>query len=408
MCAAEPTVTLGHRRRRLWELDGHAHCPVIGVCLPLSVLRRLVDKSLGGRAVADDYALHCGAVADSKIRNKLSAAIQKELDQRHALALRQTQGLKTTEALAAWWQTHATQDLSAALWATLTHPRCSSALEYQVLGYVHMVQHQVGAAARVDQQQFDALLHENAVLAKALAKAQTRNTEQGQVHASKVEALNKELVRLRAELIGRDTMIATLEEARQQTEAAVPQLKSRLELSRQLDMQIERTHQIERALVAAQQALARQQDKLQAMQEAQAEVFQATATSMEEPELGSQNVCAPPEPCLEDCTVLCVGGRASAVPVYRQLIEKMGGRFLHHDGGEEDNALRLDSTLAAADLVICQTGCISHNAYWRVKSHCKRTGKECVYVDNPSAHSLFKGLTQVVVKRSVIDNDSHS
>lgn len=181
-------------------------------------------------------------------------------------------------------------------------------------------------AARIEQQ-LEALHHENAVLAMALAKAQTRNTEQGQVHASKLETLNKELVRLRAELIWRDTMIATLQEARQQ---------------------------------------------------ASLELYVAVS-----------------EQQLEDCTVLCVGARASAVPVYRQLIEKMGGRFLHHDGGNEDNVARLDHTLAAADLVICQTGCISHDAYWRVKTHCKRTGKECMYVDNPSAHSLFKGLEQV-------------
>ena len=67
-------------------------------------------------------------------------------------------------------------------------------------------------------------------------------------------------------------------------------------------------------------------------------------------------------------------------------------RFLHHDGGEEDNPNQLDNTLAAADLVICQTGCISHDAYWRVKDHCKRTGKRCVFVDTPSRSSLERAL----------------
>jgi hypothetical protein len=49
-------------------------------------------------------------------------------------------------------------------------------------------------------------------------------------------------------------------------------------------------------------------------------------------------------------------------------------------------------TLAAADLVICQTGCISHDAYWRVKDHCKRTGKRCVFVENPSRSGLQRAL----------------
>ena len=95
---------------------------------------------------------------------------------------------------------------------------------------------------------------------------------------------------------------------------------------------------------------------------------------------------------LQDKAVLCVGGRPASVPIYRQEIEVRGARFLHHDGGEEESAARLEAHLEAADLVICQTGCISHGAYWRVKSHCKRTGKRCVFVDRPSAAGLLRSL----------------
>ncbi len=49
----------------------------------------------------------------------------------------------------------------------------------------------------------------------------------------------------------------------------------------------------------------------------------------------------------------------------------------HHPG------LALEASLGAADLVICQTGCISHGDYWRVQDHCRRTGKACVLVERP-------------------------
>jgi hypothetical protein len=68
------------------------------------------------------------------------------------------------------------------------------------------------------------------------------------------------------------------------------------------------------------------------------------------------------------------------VDAYRKAVEGRGGRFLHHDGGLEESMHRIDAALAAADLVICQAGCISHNAYWRVKEQCKRTGKRCIYI----------------------------
>jgi len=102
-------------------------------------------------------------------------------------------------------------------------------------------------------------------------------------------------------------------------------------------------------------------------------------------------------PHLREKTILCVGGRNGNVASYRDVIEKAGGNFAHHDGGLEDNQGTLDSVLAAADLVICQTGCISHNAYWRVKDFCKRTGKQCVFVENPSTSSLTRTLQQITI-----------
>lgn len=79
--------------------------------------------------------------------------------------------------------------------------------------------------------------------------------------------------------------------------------------------------------------------------------------------------------------VLCVGGDGNTAGLARQLVESAGGRFLTHEGEEA----ALEASLRAADLVICQTGCISHDAYWRVRDHCKRTGKQCVLVDSPVA-----------------------
>ena len=100
---------------------------------------------------------------------------------------------------------------------------------------------------------------------------------------------------------------------------------------------------------------------------------------------------------LQHKVVLCVGGRTGNVAGYRSVVERVGARFAHHDGGLEDNVSVLDASLASADLVICQTGCISHNAYWRVKDHCKRTGKRCVFVENASTTSLERGLAEVTL-----------
>ena len=50
----------------------------------------------------------------------------------------------------------------------------------------------------------------------------------------------------------------------------------------------------------------------------------------------------------------------------------------------------LEASLLAADLVICQTGCLSHNDYWRVQDHCKRSGKLCMLVDQPDLLQIVR------------------
>jgi hypothetical protein len=53
--------------------------------------------------------------------------------------------------------------------------------------------------------------------------------------------------------------------------------------------------------------------------------------------------------------------------------------------------------LQAADVVICQVACISHNAYWRVKEHCKRMGKPCLFLESASKSSLERALQHLSV-----------
>ena len=390
----------GSRRRRLWELDGHAHCPVVGVCLPITVLRRVINKAVGGQALGDDYEMHCAAIAECKRRSVIAEAAQKELDRRYMVALRQAAQAKTTEALAAWWREASTgKDVAGALWAVLTHARCDSIVEHRVLGEVHMLQHQVGMAARVDLGRVEALEDENAVLARELAAAQQRCTRQATEHARQADQRQTELVRLRADLLVRDTSLAQAHEQLAALEAAAPGLNTRFELAREAREQGERIHALQRALLQAQQEAERQRRRAdEAVAEWQHRDGQRATESTE------ADIAEAPAPdalaTLQHRAVLCVGGRTAIVPIYRQLVERIGGRFMHHDGGDEDGTAKLDSTLAAADLVICQTGCISHDAYWRVKDHCKRTGKRCVFVDTPSRAGLERALGEVQAQAS--------
>lgn len=93
---------------------------------------------------------------------------------------------------------------------------------------------------------------------------------------------------------------------------------------------------------------------------------------------------------LREKSVLCIGQDRSSAGVAQQVVEMAGGHFLRHDGVDGEDGAALEASLAVADLVICQTGCVSHGAYWRVQDHCKRTGKQCVMVEQPAALAALR------------------
>lgn len=180
-------------------------------------------------------------------------------------------------------------------------------------------------------------MQEHAVLLRAYARVQERCSRLLVEQAARVERLEAQIVRLRGALVARDSAVAIVRE-----ELAV------------------------RAAVGG--ALPKRLNTL------------LSPARRRRP-------MAPPPPQmpadLREKAVLCVGQEHEAPSLARQLVEIAGGRYLHHDGGDNADDPALEASLRAADLVICQTGCVSHGAYWRVQDHCRRTGKPCVLVGEP-------------------------
>jgi len=370
------------RRRRLWELGHACHCPLVGVGFPLGVLRKLVDKVTNGKVLADDYEVHVGAVTECATRNRLSEALQKELERRYAPVLLRFRAAKTTEQVAELWRAAvAAGDVAGAFWAGLTHPRCSPEVEEQMCRDLHMVQHQAGACVRADITKFNATLLENTRLTQELAKSQQRAAVLLAEKSADTEKHTAQLMQLRAQIVGRDSLVDSLRTELEQLRESIPGLETRAKLSERLLQMDERERAMRQQIADL---------KLELVRAAEAP---APLPIHEETRQVVEHVMKMPLR-LSERAVLCVGGRSGNVATYRELIEREGAQFSHHDGGLEDNANRLDASLAAADLVICQTGCISHSAYWRVKDYCKRNGKRCVFIDNPSISSLARGLEQ--------------
>ncbi|MBJ2157184.1 DUF2325 domain-containing protein [Variovorax sp. IB41] len=179
-------------------------------------------------------------------------------------------------------------------------------------------------------------MQEHAVLLRAYARVQERCSRLLAEQAALVERLEAQVVRLRGALVARDSAIAMVREELAARAAVGGTLPKRLHA-----------------------------------------LLSPASRRHERPPAAE----APSD--LREKSVLCVGREEEAPSLARQLVEIAGGRYLHHDGGDDADDLALEAGLRAADLVICQTGCVSHGAYWRVQDHCRRTGKPCVLVGEP-------------------------
>lgn len=381
----------GSRRQRLWELPAAAHCSVIGVGIPAELLRKTLKKIIDNALSMSDYDFHVGAVGHCRLRNPISTALQKLLDRRFAPAVRVFQAAKTKEALVRMWIDAIDDgDVAGPFWAALTHPLCTPAIQEAMINDMHLIQHQACAMFRSDSKDVQFLEKRVADLAAKTSQTQDRQSRQIAEKGVHILGLQQDLSQALGEIKARDRKILALT---QQLEAAC-NAPGDVEAGNVLQEKI-------RTLSACNQAFTKKIRELERQlqrNDAQLHVDRQDALGREQSRHQSLPPAAENEVALLRLSarqVLCVGGRAGNVPDYREVIEKAGALFVHHDGGIEDNQSLLESGLAAADMVICQTGCISHNAYWKVKDFCKRTGKRCVYVDNPSTSSLIKRLTAV-------------
>lgn len=359
-------------RRRLWQLPTQAHELLLALSFPSDALRRELARTLGrlhkGRCVLKgrDVDVLYSAVHDMVTRNPLSESLHKRLDERHAAAIRRLASQRDRPQIeAAWADALANDKVPSLLWAVLTHP-LGSELEVAVL---YDARHWIFTHARRSLELRQAALQTQTQLADA---RQTASALQARLLAQQRQAV--------ADSERSDTAIARLqgELARR---AAAP-------AARPAPNDMPRRNTAERTEVRR-APLVRPSPRTMGHP---ASLAAETNDSAAVPCRGPATPAKPEPIVVRDRRVLCVGGIQHAVARYRHRIEKLGGRFEHHDGGVEDSVQALDARLGRADLIICQAACINHEAYHRVKRHCERTGTPCVYLDRPSLSRFDRAL----------------
>lgn len=370
----------GSRRRKLWEIPHKFHCPVVGVCFACDELRGLMEKIMHFPRETTDFVLHTTAVGACEERTRLSELLHKTLERRFQPTLRRFAACKGSSELRHAWQQACREahQIPGALWATWTHPACDARLEQEVYADIHMIQHQVGAGARADLRTLQTLTAEKAAAQRELLRLRGELETLRREHADECSEMRRRIGELRGMLAAGEARTSEVQLELETLRHRLPDLDERHALAAQRDGLLRDNAELR-------ERLAEQEGEIERLREF-ARYAEETLESLANEDDGM--AAAVPSADLGGKCVLCVGGRAGTVHSYRAVVEQSGGRFMHHDGGMEESLHRIDGIVAAADLVICQAGCISHNAYWRVKDLCKRTGKPCMFVRSTGVSSF--------------------
>jgi hypothetical protein len=211
-----------------------------------------------------------------------------------------------------------------------------------------------------------ALAEENALLARELGRVQARCTQWRDSCIAQVDRLEAQLMRARGENILKETQLAALRDTLGVLHERAAVWLTNQELVRRISDLRARNRVLEAGLADAVRAA---------------------------------DVACTPAPALPSIAarrVLCVGGRARQVPVYRDLVERAGGRFTYIDGAAADGLPALRRTLADADLVILQPGFVCQGACDAVESHCARLGVRWIRLEQSHALGFGRGLARAL------------
>jgi hypothetical protein len=396
-------VETPRRRARLWEIDSQWHCTIIGTCLSLGELKG-VGSRLGVQmrsAKPTAYEIHTGMIHLASRERLVGKALTKLLDRKHAAAVNRAKPLEGEEALAALWEDSlARGEVASACWAAMSHPDATDTLRSRIFGDVHMLSHQVGAAARADLKSIHQLEREKAELEAKVARQQERlKTEIGRRN-TEIRDL-RQLLDQEASESRRLAHAASAAREMEHLQRELGELRHLLEVETAF-------RQVAEDEARRLQAQARDRDQEaerldRELRDMQGELAASEARLAET--LSSPTVTADGlGECGEDCArldlcgrcILFVGGRNQHLPHFRRLVEEAGGTFAHHDGGFEESMGRLHSLFGRADAVLFPVDSVSHGAHDEVKRLCRRWEKPFVPVRRSGLGAFIRALNTVV------------
>jgi len=394
------------QRLTIWGLEPRFHCSIVGTCLTINELQKLGKKiGVSKHILRDNYHLHSAFVSIVATNSTESKLINKHLNRKYRETILRFNHARTPEALSALWdESLAIGNIDSAFWALITHPRTSNEFLLQILGKVHMLSHLSGEKVRVDMIELAKLRRALPDLEQKLNTLEKKSQTALRSKDKIIQQLNMEVNKLTCNERQLKQANLKLQEIELQHESNALSFNNE-QLAKKLHAG---QNQVRRAEKEAQEWKSLASIRVKDYDQLEGQMLQLKSEQKTVEET-LQNFLSPA--CMDGASenidlcnrcILFVGGRNRQSAHFRAVVEKLNGRFLHHDGGVEESSQRLTALVSQSDAVLCPLDCVSHDAMNRIKRDCKHQGKSLQLLRQSGLATFTHGLHRIAKEQQEI------
>ena len=409
--ASTPIIcNLPKKRKAIWEITPGQHCSIIGTCFSIGEARSL-GKKIGTKCLNEedlDSTIHSILVKESQTKNRVSVLVTKGLNRKFENSIRAFRGCEESNDLWLLWRdAFDAGNIPGPYWAALSHPCIDYEVGVRIYSDVHMLSHLIGASNRANIVRLTELelevarlqgkLRQSAILSSTKLKEKNAEIDLQKIIVRDLKNMNHTL---EARIFANRAKI-DLENKKGDFSKGILFVgdnelrigaESVLESPKILDWNLRLTKDIRTLEDEKRQKeilLLEQGNKIE-MLESEIKSVELLLNSPNKTGLEGAGSCDLAGKC-----VLYIGGRPGAVCRMCDLVKKMNGKLIHHDGGKENSLSSLPGVISTADAVLFPTDCVSHSSTLEAKKLCKRMQKPIMPVRSSGMGSLIKGLVEI-------------
>ena len=397
------------RRKVLWEIPYTQHCSIIGTCLSIGEAR-IFGKKINVQCPNPedlDSTIHSILVKECSTKNRISTLLTKALNKKFHNSIRLFRHCNdASELLALWREAFSVGNIPGPYWAALSHPHLDHDVGVRIYSDVHMLSHLVGSSNQANIVRLTELEIELANAQSKIKRHVATNSERMREKENEIEAHKEKIILLKRKNKNLEERVfvrdgnSKYDLASSFSNGVLLSGNRRLKTNQVGSSDVVKTDNQNESLLMAVDELRREKANLHSLlqdKDCELELLVAELKAVEFMLHNGQNTeIVGAKSCdLAGKCVLYIGGRRGAICRMCDVVKKMNGNLVYHDGGKEDSLASLPGAVSSADAVLFPTNCVSHSSALEAKRLCKQMSKPYLPVRSSGVGSLIKGLVEI-------------